>query len=426
MKEPPCACKMGFLKPLTQTRQEGAKMIRKDLIISKTRNQLSQFISLIAEPADKPRRRFLRQSVGAVLLSGSLVVMEFSRLIHDGCSDIFYRVKRLLHHLKSPRGDLSGPLRAYREQMARYIEPDTPLIIDMTDIAKPRARKMKYLHLVRDASKNKLVNGYLCTEVYAYAKGKKVIPLSLDVFGIDDPSVGSQNLQIERSIDAVNKALDGDGIWIADRGFDAINCYEMWFSRKCRFVVRQRGDRCVITSGGVRISETDLVERLRQRAALEHRPAEMVFCKVRLAEHNQPLYLVARWTGKSETPLMLLTNLVVEDQQQAEQVVMYYAKRWSCEEAVRFLKGRVGLERFCVRNYEAVKRLVILAMLAMGFLTWVLLRSRQVTNYLFGFTSRFRRKRQFVYYRLLDGLQELSRLCRLGFGQQLLEPMEKG
>jgi len=153
VKEPPCACKMGFLKPLTQTRQEGAKMIRKDLIISKTRNQLSQFISLIAEPADKPRRRFLRQSVGAVLLSGSLVVMEFSRLIHDGCSDIFYRVKRLLHHLKSPRGDLSGPLRAYREQMARYIEPDTPLIIDMTDIAKPRARKMKYLHLVRDASK---------------------------------------------------------------------------------------------------------------------------------------------------------------------------------------------------------------------------------------------------------------------------------
>ena len=187
-------------------------MIRKDFVISKTRNQLAQFINPIAEPADKPRRKFLRQAVGAVLLSGSLVIMEFSRLIHDDCCDIFYRVKRLLNHLTSPGGDLSAVVRAYREQMARYIEPDTPLIIDMTDIAKPRARRMDYLNLVRDGSEGKLVNGYLCTEVYAYVKGKKVIPLNLDVFGIDDPSVGSQNLQIETSIDAVSKAFNGNGI----------------------------------------------------------------------------------------------------------------------------------------------------------------------------------------------------------------------
>jgi len=360
------------------------------------------------------------------LLSGSLVIMEFSRLIHDDCCDIFYRVKRLLNHLVSPSGDLSAVVQAYREQMARYIEPDTPLIIDMTDIAKPRARAMKYLNLVRDGSEGKLVNGYLCTEVYAYAKGKKVIPLNLDVFGIDDPSVGSQNLQIERSIDAVNKTLSGNGIWIADRGFDGLNYYEMWFSRKCRFVVRQRGDRHVVTSNGVRILETDLVERLRQRAALEHRPTDLVLCNVRLPEHNQNLYLVARWLDKSETPLILLTNMAVENEQQARQVVMYYKKRWSCEETIQFLKSRVGLERFRIRRYEAIKRLMIVAMLAMGFLTWILLKSQQLMNCLFSFTSRFRKERRFVYYRLLDGLQELSRLCSLGFGRQLLEPMENG
>ena len=31
-----------------------------------------------------------------------------------------------------------------------YIEPQTPLIIDLTDLTEPRARKMKYLTLVRD------------------------------------------------------------------------------------------------------------------------------------------------------------------------------------------------------------------------------------------------------------------------------------
>ncbi len=401
-------------------------MIRKDFIISKTRNYLTKFIDPIAIATDKPRQKFLRQVLGAILLSGSLVVMEFSRLIHDDCSDIFYRLKRLLSHLKSPRADLSKVVRAYREQMAGYIKPDTPLIIDMTDIAKPRARRMKYLGQVRDGSENKLVNGYWCIEVYAYAKGKKVIPLSLDVFGIDDPSVGSQNLQIERNIDAVNKAFDGNGIWLADRGFDGLNLYEMWFSRRCRFIVRQRGDRYVLTANGVRILERDLLEHLRRQWLHKGRHSDIVFCKVKLPDHNQHVYLIACWREKSDNPLILLTNLVVENERLARQIISYYKKRWSCEETIQFLKGRVGLERFRIRRYEAIKRLMILAMLAMGFLTWILLKNRQLTKYLFSLTSRFRKERKFIYYLLLDSLQELSRLCQLCYGELLLEPVKNG
>lgn len=401
-------------------------MIRKDFIIGKTRNYITKFIDPIAIASDKPRQKFLRQVLGAILLSGSLVVMEFSRLIHDDCSDIFYRLKRLLNHLNSPRADLSKVVRAYREQMAGYIEPDTPLIIDMTDIAKPRARRMKYLDQVRDGSENKLVNGYWCIEVYAYAKGKKVIPLSLDVFGIDDPSVGSQNLQIERNIDAINKAFDGNGIWLADRGFDGLNLYEMWFSRKCRFIVRQRGDRYVLTANGVRILERDLLEHLRRQWLHQGRHSDIVFCKVKLPDHNQHLYLIGCWREKSNNPLILLTNLVVENEQQARQIISYYKKRWSCEETIQFLKGRVGLERFRIRRYEAIKRLMILAMLAMGFLTWILLKNRQLTKFLFSLTSRFRKERKFIYYLLLDGLQELSRLCQLCYGELLLEPVKNG
>ena len=71
-------------------------MLRKDFILCKTRNLLNEFMAPITEKADKPRRKFLRQAIGAILLSGSLVVTEFGRWIHDDCSDIFYRLKRLL------------------------------------------------------------------------------------------------------------------------------------------------------------------------------------------------------------------------------------------------------------------------------------------------------------------------------------------
>jgi len=145
-----------------------------------------------------------------------------------------------------------------------------------------------------------------------------------------------------------------------------------------------------------------------------------------LPDKPEPLYIVASWLPGVEDPLILLTTLVVLTPQQARQILWYYKQRWACEEASRFLKSRVGLERFRIRRYEAIQRLAILAMFAMGFLTWILLRSRQLINGLFCFTSRFRRQTKFVSYRLLDSLQNLSRLYQPRGGKIPLEPLRNG
>ena len=401
-------------------------MLRKDFILCKTRNLLNEFMVPIIAKADKPRRKFLRQTVGAILLSGSLIVTEFAYWIHDDCSDIFYRLKRLLNHLISSHGDLTVMVNSYRQTAAKHIQPDTPIVIDLTDLAKPRAKKMKYLAHVRDGSEHKLVPGYWCVEVYAHLKKKHILPLALDVFSIDDPAVGSQNLQIDRTVKAVHKAIDSKGIWIADRGFDGLNSYETWFSLNCNFVVCQRGDRCVVMPNGVRIVERDLVEHIRYRQAQANLPTNIVFSKVHLPDNPKPLYLVESWLPGKEEPLILLTTMVVENLEQARQIIWYYKQRWVCEEAGQFLKSRVGLERFRIRRYKAIQRLVILAMFAMGFLTWILLRNKQLTGSLFSYTSRFRKKTKFVYYRLLDGLQQFARLKRLRFGEILCEPLKNG
>ena len=385
-------------------------MVRKDLLVHKTRMLLDEFLAPMLEQVDKPRKRFLKQTVRAILFSGSLVVMELCKWVRDKCSDPFYQDKRLLHHLVSPQADLHKAVTAYRQSLNRYIEPQTPIVIDMTDLAKPRARKMKYLSLVRDGSEGKLVTGYWCIEVYAHVKCKRVLPLALDVYSIQDPAVGSENLQIERVVDAVNNDLEGNGIWVADRGFDRLELYEMWFSRNCHFVVRQRGDRAIVTPKGVRVILRDYVELLAQHNARNGHPSHVVYGKVYLPNHTRPLYVVASWRPGQDEPLILLTTLVVETLDQARHILWYYKQRWVCEEAGQFLKSRVGLERFRVRRYVAIQRLALLAMLAMGFLTWILLRSRDLTKRLFSLTSRFRKNVIFQYYRLLDGIQEYIRL----------------
>lgn len=385
-------------------------MLRKDLLIYKTRMLLDEFLAPMLDQVDKPRQRFIRQTVRAILFSGSLVVMELCKWVRDKCSDPFYQDKRLLNNLVSPQANLGKAVTAYRRSLNRYIQPQTPIVIDMTDLAKPRARKMKYLTLVRDGSEGKLVTGYWCIEVYAHLKPKRVLPLALDVYSIQDPSVGSENLQIERVVEAVNRDLEGNGIWIADRGFDRLELYEMWFSRNCHFVVRQRGDLAVITPKGVRLILKDYVELLAQHNARDRQPSNIVFAKVNLPNHDKPLYVVASWLPGRDEPLILLTTLVVETLDQARNILWYYKQRWVCEEAGQFLKSRVGLERFRVRRYVAIQRLAVLAMLAMGFLTWILLRSRDLTKRLFSLTSRFRKNVRFQYYRLLDGIQEFIRL----------------
>jgi hypothetical protein len=385
-------------------------MLRKDMIVCKTRNLLHEFMAPIIAEVDKPRQKFLPQAIRGILLSGSLVVTEFARWVHDDCSDPYYRLKRLLNHLVSPRGHLDKAINAYRRHVGQFIEPDTPLIIDMTDLAKPRARRMKYLAMVRDGSEGKLVRGYWCIEVYAHLKQKRILPLALDAYSIDDPSIGSENLQIQRVVEGVDKYLDGRGIWIADRGFDRSELYEMWLSRKCHFVVRQRGDRSVITDGGVRVILKDFVEVLRQRRVAAGLSSQIIYSKVYLPDHPKTLYVVACWLPKQDDPLILLTTLVVENLQQACQILSYYKRRWACEEAAQFLKSRVGLERFRIRRYQAIQRLAILAMLSMAFLTWILLRSRDLTKRLFSLTSQFRKDAAFIYYRLMDGLKEFARL----------------
>lgn len=386
-------------------------MVPNDLLISKTRSLLHEFLSPMLESVDKPRKRFLQQAIRGILFSGSLIVMELCRWIRDDCTDRFYQDKRLLNHLVSPYGDLTEAVRHYRQSLCPYIEPDTALIIDMTDLAKPRARRMKYLDLVRDGSEAELVMGYWCIETYASLRGKRVMPLAMEAYGINDPAVGSENLQIERVVKAIHRDLQGKGIWVADRGFDRLELYEMWFSLKAHFVVRQKGDRAIITSQGTRLILWDFVDHLYHQGAYLGGGSRIVFSQVYLpGRPAQPLYLVASWRVGQEHPLVVLTTRVVETVDQAHQVLRYYRRRWACEEAAQFLKGRVGLERFRVRRYEAIKRLAILAMFAMGFMTWILLCSRDLTQRLFGWTSRFRRACPFVYYRLLDGLQEFVRL----------------
>ncbi|WP_428940125.1 hypothetical protein [Fontivita pretiosa] len=77
-----------------------------------------------------------------------------------------------------------------------------------------------------------------------------------------------------------------------------------------------------------------------------------------------------------------MSSLRCENLQQAQAVLQYYRWRWSCEEAAQFLKSGLHLERIGLRTYESFERLLPLAMLTMGFMSWLALMRPSLMQWL--------------------------------------------
>jgi len=123
-------------------------MIRQDWILSKVKTLMAEYLADMLIEADKPRRKFLRQALGAILISGSLIVSEFGLWIHDDCSDIFYRIKRLLNHLVSPQAPMASIVQAYRRAMPAAYSPPSPKNSEKTRNVKQKQYRTPSIPLI--------------------------------------------------------------------------------------------------------------------------------------------------------------------------------------------------------------------------------------------------------------------------------------
>ncbi len=70
------------------------KRMRKDWLIRQTRDLRGEFLGPMLDEVDKPRRRFLPQTVRGILFSGSPVMMDVCRWVRDDGADRFSQDKR--------------------------------------------------------------------------------------------------------------------------------------------------------------------------------------------------------------------------------------------------------------------------------------------------------------------------------------------
>jgi hypothetical protein len=109
--------------------------------------------------------------------------------------------------------------------------------------------------------------------------------------------------------------------------------------------------------------------------------------------------------------MMLLTNLPVTNYKDAKRVLRFYICRWECEEAIRFLKSQVNLEKIRTLRWTAICRLVLLSVLVMLYLGWLVEEHPHICDRLVYLSQPLPDKPDFIAYRLLTGLTEAINTC---------------
>jgi len=204
---------------------------------------LNWFLQIIGENLTKPQKKFLRDGLLGLRRAGRPVVCRMARRLPDQGTEFLSRLRRLEGHLNG-QDDLDGKVKAALPGLwLPLVRDDTAIILDLSDVAKPLAKKMDYLATVRDGRTGQLVNGYWVVEMYASVSRKNPIPILMEPFSQQQPLCPGQNPILIGAVHWVLELTEKRGVLVVDRGGDARVLLEDWIYQGYRFVVRLRADR---------------------------------------------------------------------------------------------------------------------------------------------------------------------------------------
>jgi hypothetical protein len=372
-----------------------------DKSLSTSGKAFQKFISHITQQLTRPKTKLSRQLLCGVLFSNNLILTNIAAKVH--CLGRLTAIaKRLRRQLADGKSYIKQLWYNYLSLLRRRLDADSLFILDLSDLAKPYAMKMENLAVVHDGVQACLVTESGCMQLYCLDNVRIIWPALLWPYSLEAQGQLSQNAQILKILSLLAQHFgEGFGIYVFDRGFDSSNLIEPCLASKRHFIIRQRGDRTAVLENGVHMLLRDLVEHLFAASG-----NWLVYKKLHLPALDKPLYVVAYRTLGSDQPIILLTALVVESSCLALQIRNRFTRRWDCETSIEFLKSKIGIERFAVRRYKSIQRLIFLAGLALGFLSFLQSRCKDIRQRINDKLGYSRELKGFWFYRLLISLHD--------------------
>lgn len=375
-------------------------------IIGQYHKEFNQFLKPYLQLMDQPRKKILPRLLEGILSSGSCLVAEAARSLKPPC--LFTLERQFLRTLTSPQWDETNLWIAHLREVGKQIGEHTLINVDISDLAKPYAHKLEALATVRDGSKKQLTKGYWMLSMTASLEGRRILPLTQEVFSQESEEFKSQNDILFFWIECLLVTAKGKGTFVLDRGGDGDPTFNFLLDHKAHFLIRINPNRTLLAEG-LPVSLTALPSRfdfnLRKTLGRRHSNITFDWKKVRLPHREETLTLIFVRARCEARPILLLTNRSVSKLKEVALLVEAYFLRWEIEEAFRFLKQGFHLEKFLIRNFRAIQRFFFLLCIAWTFLTRFL-RLKRTQKLLQILSLPLPKKRiNFFYYQWFRGLQ---------------------
>jgi hypothetical protein len=309
-----------------------------------------------------------------LVISGHVHLTKIARAIGSGVNSVHADEKRLSRHLDSEHWSMEPVIDGLRNGSAAMVGEDSLIPADLTDVAKYYARHLEGLGRVRDGSdpEKRTAPGYMLFEAHVRVGRWQLFPLVMEPLRTYSGAPTSENDEILAHFSRIHEATGGKGIWVLDRGFDRRELMVPMLEWAMAWIVRQRGDRHILTGGGRQLSVDQRAAEIYQQERPTRWPAgDWTYTEtVRLPESPaHELLLVLSWRLPGRAPLMLLASPRARRLgRKGPWFVKAFRRRWGVEDATWGVKQRFHVEEFLVRSWRSIRRLMYLVAIAFFWL----------------------------------------------------------
>lgn len=384
------------------------------------KRDIFNFSNKISDGLHRPARKFVTDMLYGLLAGQSCFLTDIARKLKEKVA-LDKSVERLSRNLKN--FDEAATLHEqHLQSLKKHFDDNTILLIDDSDISKPKSSKLESLCRVRDGSTGQTTTGYWYAGVSALTeKHKQPIPVYGHVYSSMEKTYKSNNHETLESFRFLTSHFQKTTIRALDRGYDAGYVFDYFIPKEEAFIVRMK-DRTLLYKGKEVLLKT-LASRFKGKHSLNFKSknGKKVGCKISLAQVSLPRHPMVKLNlvickGLGKEPMFLLTNLNSADQRLCVAVTKVYLMRWRIEEYYKFKKQCFNFEKFLVRSLKSIRNLDLLLSIAIGYIGILsekikdsiqVIEIIEAAKRLYGLS-----KCTFTFYSIATGLAEIfNKLC---------------
>lgn len=297
-------------------------------------NLIRNDLRAITSSCTLPQTRAIKDVLLSVMKQGTAIVQHLGT---KTTMRMGKQAERFRRHLENV--DLSEAVEKRITKVLSTINEDTVICYDLSDIAKPTAKKMEGLSRVFDGSERKSTKGYVIHGVSIHNQ-----PVVMELHDSNKHTLNQTRLAIVKRL---MKKTGTKGIWVWDRGNDDQKLFSDLSEEELRFVVRLTTKRKVIHKrSGMKVGIADFLPGIYQ---------------IIIPATNEEYTLVVHQHHEKLQPIRVLTNVEVTE---AEEIIKTYLVRWDVENLFKQMKRKFNLESIRMLTLNKIKNMLALIQLA--------------------------------------------------------------